>query len=58
MQYCMHFTFMRSKTELDNGSVKWTKLVASDDVSINAYTCAGVILALSYYSIDLCKHLI
>ena len=46
--YVAYFSFIRSKSELDNGSVKWVKLADYANFSINTYSCIGVMPALNY----------
>ena len=54
MKYCMYSASLRSKTELDNGTVKWVKLVDNTEISINTYLCIDAIIALKYNAVDLC----
>ena len=57
MIYCIHSSPIRPKTKLDNGFVKWAKLVDSVDINVNNYTSNDEMLVLKYNPVDLWKYL-
>ena len=56
MLYCIYSSFIRPKTELENQSAKWVRLVGNADVSTSTYTCIDAVLMLKINSVDLYKY--
>ena len=56
MHYCMYSSSVCPKTEIENGSVKWVKLLGNAKVSLNTYTCVDAIPALKNNSANLCMY--